>query len=404
MRPPSRSAAVILAGTGSFHRVVVVGSKAPLLGLLLWTFAQTATGVAAPTVTAAAHFDVYSDPWLLVQSPAADGSVVFGDHVEASARWRIDILSGATHVLVADAISTATRFEETRHVVGVGVGWRGRDGRTLDASWTTSLESDYATHALGLSGGSDLFDRMAHVQASWHVSLEHVGQSDDPTFGEDIRGHTIDLAWRQIVAPGTVLSLLASGSRDRCGAAIGCQANPYRYIGLLPEAGAGDGVLFALRERHPDERWRGALGVRAAHAVGASYALHAGYRFYGDSWRVKGHSVDLAVARSWASERLILRLEGRATTQAPATFYRPRYTTSSMEPEAPAWRTADRELAGLRSLEVATSAALRLPRLGALPPLLATLRLARLWNRAADFAAQPERNSWVLSGGARARF
>lgn len=388
LRPWRRSAPGVLVG---------------LLALALPASAASPPQAAVPaTVTAGARVDMYVDPWLSVWSPVADGQVQVGGRLEASARWRVDVLTSATPSLVADAVTSATQFQETRHEASVGLGLLGEDERALRAAWTTSMEPDYATHLLSLQGTTSLAGRSATLGAALSASFETVGRSDRADFVQENRGQTLELSWTQIVGPRTAVTLLGALTRYSCGELIGCQANPYRRIGVFTASISGAYSLSAA-ERHPARRLRAAVAARVAQAMGLGLALHAGYRYYGDSWQVNGHTAELAVARGWWSDRLVLRLQGRTSSQGPATFYRGRYVVAGEADHVPGWRTADRKLAGVRSAEVGLLTSWRATRSLRLP-LRLDLQASRLWFRYPDYASQPERDAWVVGGGLGAEF
>lgn len=352
-------------------------------------------GAAAAGSGVAARVDVYADDWITAVSPSSRGVAQAGDAVTVEARYAADVVSGATPVLTADAISSATRFSETRHEVHGAVTVAPAATWSLGGSYLLSREPDYLTHALGMTAGAELLDRMAQVSVSYHLSLETLGRVTDPAFAERAVGHALDAAWTQVLGRRTTLTLLLTGQLVRCGAGLGCHANPYRFVPVV----ADGAVLLAVPERHPDLRARGAAALRLAHNVGGGRAVHAGYRFHEDNWSVTGHTADLSLAQSLAGDALIVRLDGRFTRQGAASFHRDTYTTDAGAPAVPAYRTADPELSRLWDAMVGARLEWSFDGPGPIWRTRLNLRLQRLWYRYLDERERPRRDAWLAGGG-----
>jgi len=350
--------------------------------------------LASPTETGA-RIDHYTDGQVDVVSPSARILHPFeGGEVEA--RYALDALSGATQTLTADGISSATRFEERRHEGSLGGRWRPNTGDSVGASYAVSVEPDFHTHRVGVDGEIEVFEKMATIGASYFLDVNTAGRADDPDYAQDAVGHALDLSWKHVLGRRTALGILASGRIDTCDERLGCHASPYRYVGI------GADLRQVVAERHPDLRARGAAALRLSQAITRALAVHAGYRLYQDSWKMRAHTTDLALATGLWADRLILRGEGRFTWQTAASFYRDTYTAA--DGGIPAYRTADRELATLWDVAVGGRVEGSLSGLGMFTRLRTNLRVTRLWYRYRDFSELPERNAWLIGGGLSAVF
>lgn len=371
-----------------------------LLPLLFLLLPASPTAAEAPRLDAGLRLDGASDAWLSVWSPVLSGRAST-PALEADVSYRVDILTGATPALVADGISSATRFDEVRHEVHAGLTRPLGGDAKVGLAYGLSVESDYTTHALSLTATLEALDRLATLSLGYDLSLETLGHAGDPSISEATTGHALSAVWTQILTRSTALTLQASVGYDRCGRRFGCYANPYRFVGVFgSERGP---VLFSLHERHPDTALRGAGAVRLSQALG-DFALHLGYRFYGDSWSVTGHTADLGLSWQAFSDRLVLKLEGRLTTQGAASFQSRRYLTDEDAPEVANYRTGDPALGGVRSFSLGLVADLEVGHLVGLPSFTLNLSLARF---AASYPRSPlrrERATWLFGGGVRATF
>ena len=343
------------------------------------------------------HVDTYSDGWITVVSPGARASVGLHERVRVSGGYSVDLVSGATRTLRADLVSSATRFEEVRHqtdvTVDVDLGRRWR----LALLVAGSFEKDYTTLAFGPGATVELLGRRAALSLRYTASTEQVGLATGEPLRERGWSHTLDLGWSHILGPRTTLSFLATAMLAQCGEIYGCQASPYRFVPLT------DGAVMtaALRERHPSERYRGSVALRVAQALTPGLALHAGYRFYADSWSIQGHTVDLTVASTLLGDRLHLSAGGRFAWQGPAAFFRERYVGSGADGTVPGHRTADQELAGVIAGQVSLSVEWSFLAVGPFLRIALGAHAAHHWYRYDRFPGLDHRNAWVAGGGVR---
>ncbi|MCC6553306.1 MAG: DUF3570 domain-containing protein [Polyangiaceae bacterium] len=335
---------------------------------------------ATHSATSRVHF--YDDPRLSVLSPAVRDDMELGDF-RLGAGYAVDVVSGATQALTVDAVSSATRFSERRHQAGASVGYAPSPETELSGGYALSSEPDHTVHAPSAGVTWEMLDRMVRASLRYQLLAESIGRVDDLAFSADALGHRLDLGWTQITTRTLVVTLLGSATAYDCDAAIGCFANPYRYVGV----GGLSGGRAALGERHPDTRVTGAGALRAAWGFSGASALHAGYRFSMDTWAITAHTGDAAFVTELIRDRLLARAEARATTQTAASFYRARYLGG--EGSVPAYRTADSELSPLWNVK------LGLHLEWDLGPLRLVGELGRMWNQYPEFPALPSRHAWT---------
>ncbi len=360
-----------------------------VVAALLWpTGASADSGVTA-------RVDSYDDGSFTVLAPAIRGVADPVEGIEVEATYIVDMVSGATRVLTADAVTSATRFEEKRHEVRAAVMARGGPLWVVGASFGTSLEPDYTTHLMGFNGSIEILDRMATVTGAYQATWERVASVIDESFDEPAATHTVDLGWVHVLGAATALHGRVSGAFADCGKRLGCHASAYRYVALH----GADSVRSAVPERHPDSRLRGSASVRLVQGFGDGWAVHLGWRRYADDWGLSGDTAQAALAVSGWADRVLGRIEARASSQRAVDFHRDGYSGDGI----PQHRTADRELSGLQDLMLAARGRLSVSGVGATRRLSIDGRIGRLWYRYDD-DAYPDRQGWLIGGGVSAEF
>ncbi len=332
--------------------------------------------------------DVYDDGYLRAWIPALSAQVSSTDWL-VSGSYGVDSVSGATRTLAPDGLSGATQFSDQRQAGSLRVSSLSPD-RVLTAGWAGSIESDYTGQALSLSSQRPILDSSGAItlgfSAGWGLNRAEGADSRDLSL-------IADADWSQIVSPRTVVGLSLNGQQWACGDALGCHASPYRYMMLYdPQE-----PTVALRERHPDTRTRGALGLRSSHSLGPTLALHTRGRGYADSWGILGGTLALTPAVALADDRLLLRATLRGSAQTGALFYTPKPVVK--DAQVPAWRTADRELEPGWNLSQSVDTRWTWYDAGRLGTLSLELRAQHTGFHYAD---STDRHGWLIGGGLHA--
>lgn len=350
------------------------------LGLLF------AGGCAAPTAhRASTRLHVYSDSRITAVSPAVSERATF-ENGSLAATYSVDAVSGATSTLTVDAVTTATRFSDRRHQLGV-VGSRVLGpGTELSAGYGYGVEADHSVHAPSVGAGHDLLGGRARVSLRYGLALETVGRADLTWYRQRSTTHRLDAGVTTILHRHLSLVALGTVTYARCDDLLGCVANPYRYVGVS----SGADVL-AMPERNPAERSTFAAAARLSASLTPTLALHLGYRLGADTFRVVGHTLDAALAQELLDGHLLVRGELRGMVQGPASFYASRYFATTAG--APAYRTADGELSRVVSARLSVHVE------GRLGPARWIVMLGRLFAHYPDFHSLPRRDAWIAGAG-----
>lgn len=150
------------------------------------------------------------------------------------------------------------------------------------------------------------------------VGSQQVLHGDRHDFG-------LDLGLSQVLDKNSVLQVGVGYTRSG-----GYLSNPYRVMTVIfvdPTAGTTPSILTgnvqALLEQRPDLRSQWNVSARYAHFMPAQdAALHLGYRYFGDDWHIRSHTLD-AEWRQALSTGWTLTPSLRYYSQTAASFYQP---------------------------------------------------------------------------------
>jgi len=306
---------------------------------------------------------------LTVIHPQFDFGVDAGDYFSFGAGYTADVVSGATaSIFRVDAISTATKFSDTRHEGHMTLGLAGSRS-ALSVTAGAGTERDYNSLTVSASGNIYLPGKNTNVALSYTHNSDQVCDRDnseltpferhaltgaDPCdkkaglFGKDRPGETI---WRDLnidTSQATVtqdLSPTMIGQITAFGQVLhGFQSNPYRRV----EVGTGNGDTIS-QEHVPDVRARVSVTVRFKKFI---KALRAAVQFtargYSDTWGVDSGTFGMSYSQ-YVGRTLLVRLRARLYQQTEAKFYKDAgaYLSGGAAGE---YFTGDRELSRVRNI------------------------------------------------------
>ena len=301
---------------------------------------------------------------LTVVHPEASVGADIGEHVMLDFGYAADAVSGATATVYrVDAVSSATKFSDTRHEGTASLGFKGRRS-SLTFSSTFGTERDYLSRQIGGAASIDLPGRNTTVALAYSHSWDLVCDKDngmaspldrkaltgaDPCEktgvidGKDTPGMTV---WRDLtidtaqvtitqnVTPTLNLQLAGYGQ-----VLDGFQSNPYRRVRVGPNE---------PQEHIPDERARWSMTARVNRYLPKTHgALHVGARFYDDTWGVVGGDFEVAYSQYFGNS-LLMRFHARIYQQSAAKFFKDAFFYET-ESTAGEYFTGDRELSPVRN-------------------------------------------------------
>ncbi|HVJ21955.1 MAG TPA: DUF3570 domain-containing protein [Polyangiaceae bacterium] len=335
-------------------------------GLLLLTAAAAQAQVVDAKVRATLFHEGSATSPLTVVAPGVGLGVNVTEAIRINAGYEADIVTGASESIKGgalspvDIVSSATSFEDVRHVGSGGFAIT-RDATSLSATYAYGTESDYRSHSIAVSAGTEFLQRNTELELSYARGFDETCTSaftdatppttrvaldtstgcftsDEDHGKRDVNIDTLQAAWTQSWTPVFNTQLVLTGSLQN-----GFLANPYRSVVIAPN---GDQAL----ENHPENRARGAVALRGRYYLrGLRAALGASARIYRDTWDVVGQTYELE-AEKYMTSWLRLFVHGRFYTQTGALFWSDDYTGGEPEdgPRGQYW-TGDRELSPLNT-------------------------------------------------------
>ena len=352
------------------HRVARTPARrwlCALFGLSLGVGAPSAQAqVATLDVNSALFVEPSKRSGLTVVNPSATLAVTPNKWLSVQGGYEADIVSGASESLKGgrlssvDIVTSATHFSDTRHVFTGGFTIT-RAATHLSGSYTHGTEHDYRSNAFAISAGTDFLQRNTQIELSYGRGFDQVCTTayaasdavsarlaldnsqgcfsdDKQRASRDISLNNFQVGWTQTWTPVFATQLVLSAALQH-----GFLGNPYRSVVI---AAAGDQAL----ENHPEDRARGAIGVRGKYYVRSlETAFSAGVRLYRDTWDIFGQTYEVDAERYMLPWLRVL-VRARYYTQTKALFWSDDYTGGepASGPRGKYW-SGDRELSPLSS-------------------------------------------------------
>ncbi|MEO5882307.1 MAG: DUF3570 domain-containing protein [Caldimonas sp.] len=276
---------------------------AALLGSLLGGLLAIGGARAAdlPEDRAEGLLHVYKGGGVTAWGPAFLVRKSVADRFSLTGSYYLDAVSNAS----IDVVTTASKYKETRHEFALSGDYVYRDSQ-ITIGGSTSREPDYTANRVSLDISQEVFGGMSTVALGFTRGSDKVGKKDSPEFSDSARHWQYRLGVSQILTPRWIMSLNAEALSDD-----GYLGSPYRAARVF---GA------AVPERNPRTRSARALMLRVKGDLGSRDAISASYRYYRDTWEIKGHTLELGYSRyfqeTWLADAYL-----RYYTQSGALFY-----------------------------------------------------------------------------------
>lgn len=280
------------------------------LGVHARAHAQVMAGTSVYVRTDTDKTTVVAPRWH-VGAPVADRTRV--DFVYTADVWTsasIDIRTSASKRPVTeqrDEINTTVTQE-----------W---DDFSLSGTYRYSHEYDYQSHGGTLSGSYAMAEKSTTLDFRVGATFDAVGRAGDQNFNRNVRNLNFRLGLTQLIDQNTFVQAGYEIMDSN-----GFNSSAYRYVGF----GATNGLcnqpdkMYCVPERNPTDRMKHAIVASGRRALGESFSVGLGYRFYLDNWAVSSHTG--TVELGWlAGHDLLIALRYRFYMQAAAKHYKRRF-------------------------------------------------------------------------------
>ncbi len=178
---------------------------------------------------------------------------------------------------------------------------------------------------------------MTTVTLGFAYGDDTVGKRGDDSFSEPAEHRRYQLGLSQILTADWVVGLNLEAVVDD-----GYLNNPYRSVRYL-DSSAAKGYSYQP-ELYPGSRNGGAIGVISSYYLPWRAALDGYYRYYGDSWDIRAHSLEFEY-RHALGDRWILSGRANLYRQDQAEFYSDLFAYA----DAQNYLARDKELASFSS-------------------------------------------------------
>jgi len=306
--------------------VAAIRNAAALAGLVA---AGSVQAVDLPEDRAETMYHLYEGGGVVAQGPAVLVRKSMLDRVSLQAGYYVDAVSNAS----IDVVTTASKYRETRDQADIGLDYVVRDS-LIHVSGSRSTEPDYQANMLSVDLTQDVFGGMTTVVLGYSHGDDKVGQHGTPGWIGTAHHWQYRLGVTQILTPRWTASANVEAVDD-----AGYLGSPYRLARVF-------GTY--VHENDPGTRSSQALKLSTTGDItgeGASHrsAVRAEYRYYRDTWGIRGHTLELgynrALAPGWLLESFV-----RYYRQDKALFY------SDNAPQQTLYLTRNRELSTMHDL------------------------------------------------------
>jgi hypothetical protein len=243
----------------------------------------------------------------------------FSENFSVEANYFIDKVSGAS----IDVLSNASPIKDERKQKSLSFDYI-HDKTQYNFSYTDSAERDYTSNTLHFSLSQDMFGDLTTITLGFSDSRDKVGENDG---GDGLPGHPApNVVWlghaesrsyqaglSQIVTKSLITGVTLEVITDE-----GYLANPYRSIRYVdPTAALGYSLASQV---YPNTHTSTAVEGRAKYFLPYRAAASVSYRYFSDTWGVRGNTVELGYTQP-ISNLWILEGRLRHYSQNHATFY-----------------------------------------------------------------------------------
>jgi hypothetical protein len=243
----------------------------------------------------------------------------FSENFSVEANYFIDKVSGAS----IDVLSNASVIKDERKQKNISLDYI-RDKTQYTLSYTDSSERDYTSNTLHFGLSQDMFGDLTTISLGFTDSRDKVGENDG---GDGLPGHKPpDVVWlghaesksyqaglSQIVTKSLITGVSLEVITDQ-----GFLMNPYRSIRFVdPTTALGYGLGSQV---YPNTHTSTAVEGRAKYFLPYRAAASLSYRYYSDTWDVRGDTIELGYTQP-ISNLWILEGRVRHYHQNHASFY-----------------------------------------------------------------------------------
>ncbi len=377
----------------TFASLLSAALALPIVSIPVLVSAQTTAAPASELLPAGAVVGLRSlwyredDDRMKVTAPVLWFKTPIGDRWELAASTTIDLVSGASPILVANntgkpvQIFTGASITDRRKAGDASLTHKfgALNENTVGVSFATSNEKDYDSNAYGLNTTFDFNERNTTLALGVGSRNDRVMSVTDAKLNAPRDAKEWLVGFTQLIDRRTLIQSNLTVTR-----LTGYLNDPYKLTFSLYRDGLSPGSVFSADLR-PNQRdiftWL-TRGKRALPGMGA--IVSAEYRYYRDDWGIRAHTF----SGTWLQNvngRWQVEAGLRFYSQSQADFYRAEIT----QRPAPRYTSSDQRLAAFGAWE---------------PSLKVIVKLSDQLSWDLGYARYLQRGSSKLNGGGSPHF
>lgn len=266
-----------------------------------------------PDNRADVFYSKYSGGGMDITGYSATARAKVTENLALEANYFIDKVSGAS----VDVLSQASVIKDERKQKSGTLEYL-HDKTTYAASYMTSVERDYISDTASLSVSQDMFGDLTTISLGFSNTHNKVGINNGTADKPNVAwlGHALTKAYSaglsQIITKNFIAGVNLQVITD-----AGYLANPYRSIRYLDSSVKGYSLASQI---YPDTHTSTAVQVQAKYYLPYRAAVTGLYRYFNDTWGVKGNTYELDYTHP-ISNKWIFEGRARYYKQTAATFY-----------------------------------------------------------------------------------
>jgi Protein of unknown function (DUF3570) len=269
-----------------------------------------------PDNRADVFYSRYSGGGMDITGYSATARAKITENFAVEANYFVDKVSGAS----IDVLSQASVIKDERKQKSGTLQYL-HDKTTYTASYTSSVERDYISETTSFSLSQDMFGDLTTVTLGFANTHNTVGENNGTANDPNVAwvGHALTRAYSggvsQIITKNFIAGVNLQVITD-----AGYLANPYRSIRYLVPADVNPKQYALASQVYPDTHTSTAVQVQGKYYLPYRAAVTALYRYYSDTWGVRGNTYELDYTHP-IRNRWIFEARARYYKQTAASFY-----------------------------------------------------------------------------------
>ena len=267
-----------------------------------------------PDNRADVFYSKYSGGGMDITGYSATARAKVTENFALEANYFIDKVSGAS----VDVLSQASVIKDERKQKSGTLEYL-HDKTTYAASYMTSVERDYISDTASLALSQTMFGDLTTISLGFSNTHNKVGINNGTADKPNVAwlGHALTKAYSaglsQIITKNFIAGVNLQVITD-----AGYLANPYRSIRYLD---GGNAKGYSLGSQvYPQTHTSTAVQVQAKYYLPYRAAVTGVYRYFNDTWGVKGNTYELDYTHP-ISNKWIFEGRARYYKQTAASFY-----------------------------------------------------------------------------------